>query len=131
MAERAAGAAAVDAFLAALPADQQAALGALRRLIAAEVPDAEEAISYGVPAFRYHGRWLVWYAGAKHHCSFFTGGQPIDDYRDQLVGRSVSKGTIRFTPDDPLPDDLVRSIVRDRMAAVDAYGERKTRPAKS
>jgi uncharacterized protein YdhG (YjbR/CyaY superfamily) len=110
----------VEAYLASLPADQQAALQALRKTIRDTARGSEDGWSYGVPAVAYRGRWLVWYAAAKTHCSFFTGGQAIDDYGDQLAGRSLSKGTIRFTPADPLPADLVKRIVRDRMGAVDA-----------
>jgi uncharacterized protein YdhG (YjbR/CyaY superfamily) len=119
------GTAQVDAYLATLPADQRAALQALRETIAAVTPNAEEAISYGVPAFRYRGRGLVWYAGAKNHCSFFTGGQAIDDHRSELAGFSLSRGTIRFTPDHPLPVDLVERIVRERMANTDAAAAAK------
>ena len=115
----------IDLFLATLPDDQRAALQALRQTIAAVVPDAEEAISYGVPAFRYRGRWVAWYAGAKKHCSFFTGGQPIDNHLSELAGFSLSKGTIRFTPDHPLPKDLVQQIVRERLAANEAVLAKK------
>ena len=130
MAERAAGSAAVDAFLATMAENQRPALQALRETIAAAAPGAEEGISYGVAAFRYRGRWFLWYAGAKAHCSLFTGGQAIDDHRAELAGRSLSKGTIRFTPDNPLPADLVRRIARDRMASIDAIVDRKANTAK-
>ena len=111
----------IDAELAALPNDKRAALTALRRTIQAAAPDAVEAISYGMPAFRYHGRALVSYLAAKAHCSLFPMSHAvIEAHRDELAGYYTAKGTIRFTPDRPLPDALVTTIVRERMAEIDA-----------
>ena len=111
----------IDARLAALPADQRAALQALRTAIAAAAPGAEETISYGMPAFRYHGRALVSYTAFKAHCSFFPMSSGlVEAHRDELAGFATAKGTIRFTPEHPLPVDLVARIVRERMAQIDA-----------
>ena len=110
----------VDATLAALPADQRAALQTLRQTIAAAAPEAEEAISYGMPAFRYHGRSLVSYAAFKAHCSLFPmSAALIKAHREEVAGFSTAKGTLRFTPKHPLPNDLVERIVRERMAQID------------
>jgi uncharacterized protein YdhG (YjbR/CyaY superfamily) len=111
----------IDARLAALPVDQRAALQTLRQRIAAAAPAAEEAISYGMPAFRYHGRSLVSYAAFKAHCSFFPMSSAlIEGHRDELAGFATAKGTLRFTPERPLPNGLVERIVRERMAQIDA-----------
>lgn len=110
----------IDAYLASLPAGQRAALQDLRETIAGAAPMAVEAISYGIPAFRYRGRPLVWYVAAKAHCSFFPTAEVIDAHRAELAGFGLSKGTIRFTPDRPLPKDLVATIVRDRVTQLDA-----------
>ncbi len=111
----------IDAMLAGLPADQRAAMQSLRELIAAIVPEAEEAISYGVPAFRYHGRPLVGFAAAKAHCSLFPMSVAVmEAHREELAAYHTSKGTIRFTPSRPLPSELVTVIVRDRLAEIDA-----------
>jgi len=111
----------IDATLGALPADQRAALQTLRQTIAAAAPEAEEAISYGMPAFRYHGRSLVSYAPFKAHCSFFPmSAALIEAHRDELAGFATAKGTLRFTPEHPLPNDLVERMVRERMAQIDA-----------
>ena len=110
----------IDERLAALPAAQRAALQALRATIATAAPEAEETISYSMPAFRYHGRALVSYDGFKTHCSFFPmGSAEIAAYRDELVDFATTKGTLRFTPEHPIPTDLVARIVHDRMAAID------------
>jgi len=114
------GAAEVDAFLAAQPPDIRAALERLRRVIAAAAPDAVESINYGVPAFKYRGRPLVSYGAGNYHCSFYVQSPAVmDAHRDVLAGRHTSKGTIRFTPDAPLPDALVSTLVRARMAQTD------------
>lgn len=110
----------IDATLAALPADQRAALQALRETIAAAAPQAEETISYGMSAFRYHGRALVSYAAFKAHCSLFPmSSELVEAHRDELAGFATAKGTLRFTPEHPLPSDLVERIVRERMAQID------------
>jgi uncharacterized protein YdhG (YjbR/CyaY superfamily) len=110
----------IDRRLAALPADVRTVLQELRETIAAAAPDAVEAISYGMPAFRYHGRYLAAYLAAKAHCSLFPGAAPTEAHRSELAAFDVSKGTIRFSPDHPLPADLVTSIIRVRMADIDA-----------
>jgi uncharacterized protein YdhG (YjbR/CyaY superfamily) len=116
----------IDATLAALPADQRDALRSLREIIAAAAPEAEDAISYGMPAFRYHGRALVAYAAFKGHCSLFPMSSAlIDAHRDDFAAWATAKGTIRFQPSDPLPPDLVATIVRARMDQIDAAGGRK------
>ena len=110
----------IDETLAALPAEQRAALQALRATIAAAAPEAEEAISYGLPAFRYHGRPLVSYSAFKAHCSFFPMSSAlIEAHRHELAGFATAKGTLRFTPEHPLPNDLVERMVRERMAQID------------
>lgn len=111
----------VDAFLARLPDDQRQVLEALRRTIAAAAPEAEEGIGYGVPAFRYRGRPLVSFGAGKAHCSFYVQSPAvIDAHREELAGRDVSKGTVRFTPEEPLPDALVTKLVAARLAETDA-----------
>ena len=111
----------VDAFLAALPLEMRAALENLRRAIRAAAPDAEESISYGVPAFKYRGRPLVSFGAAKSHCSFYVQSPAVmEAHRDEFAAYDTSKGTVRFAPDAPLPDELVAKLVRARMAETDA-----------
>ncbi len=107
----------VDEYLAAVPDDhKRAALQKLRRTIKAALPRAEECISYGLPAFRYEGRMVAWYGAAKNHCSFYPGGV-VDACKDDLAKYETSKGTIRFTPDEPLPATLVKKLLKARLAA--------------
>ena len=119
-AEAAAATKRIDITLAGLPADQRTALQSLRETIAATAPDAVDTISYGVPAFRYHGRPLVAYAAAKAHCSLFPmSGTVMEAHRAELTEFDTSKGTIRSRPDRPLPHALIASIVRARMEEID------------
>ena len=116
----------IDSILAGLPADQRAALQYLRQTIAAAAPGAEEAISYGMPAFRYRGRSLVSYAAFKAHCSFFPmSAELIETHRDELGGYATSKGTLQFTPEHPIPRDLVERIVRERMDQIETRATAK------
>ena len=111
----------IDAILAGLPADQRAALEAVRASVRATAPDALDAFSYGLPAFRYLGRPLVAYAAFKDHCSLYPlAPAVIDAHRDRLADFELEKGTIRFTPDHPIPAGLVADLVRARMAMIEA-----------
>ena len=106
----------IDEYLAQVPADKRAALQWLRRHIKAAAPGAEECISYGIPAFRLDGRVLVYMGAATHHCAFYPGAHPIEAHRKALAPYDTSKGTIRFSPDAPLPAALVRRLVKTRIA---------------
>jgi len=110
----------VDAYIDRLPDAFRQALTDLRATIAKAAPGAEECISYQMPAFRYKGRVLVYYAAFKKHCSFFPGSVAVADaFADELASFRVSKGTIHFTPDEPLPKSLVRKIVKAKMKEID------------
>ena len=119
----AAGTVAVEAYLAGQPPAQRAALEDVRRRVAAIIPEASEAISYGMPAFRYRNRFLVSYAGWAKHCAFYPlTGASVEAHRAELEGLSVDKGTIRFTPPQRLSDELLAAIVGERRATIDAGG---------
>ena len=107
----------IDGYLGALSDDQRDALQRLRRAIRAAAPKAQECISYGVPAFRQDGRFLVAFGAAVNHCSFYPGSAAtVAAQKGWLRGYDTSKGTIRFRPDKPLPLALVRKLVRVRLA---------------
>ena len=112
----------VERYLAAVPAPEaRAALEHLRATIASAAPDAVEAIAYGMPAFRYRGRFLVSYAAWTKHLSLYPLTDPVRAaFGAELAGQSVAKGTIRFTSARPLSDELVRAVVADRRAAIEA-----------
>jgi uncharacterized protein YdhG (YjbR/CyaY superfamily) len=106
----------IDRYLDALSADQRAALEKLRKDIRAAAPDAEECISYQMPAFRLEGKMLVWFGAATKHCSFFPGAAAVERNAKDLARYDTSKGTVRFPADRPLPSALVRKLVRTRIA---------------
>jgi uncharacterized protein YdhG (YjbR/CyaY superfamily) len=105
--------AAVEAYMARVPEPARATLKQLRAIIGAAAPkEATEAISYGIPAFRYKGS-LVAYAAFKRHCSFFPMGfGAVERFAPELEGYKVSKGTIQFQLDRPLPAALIQKLVR-------------------
>ena len=83
------------------------------------MPDADEASSYGMPAFKYRTKPLLGFLAAKDHLSLFPfSSHIVDEVRDQLEGFSLAKGTIRFTADRPVPDAVIRDIVRRRLAEI-------------
>ena len=107
----------VDAYLRSLPPGDRSALEKLRQAIHSAAPDADEGFSYGLPAFRLGGRPLVCYGAAKNHYSFFPMSPAlIRAFGDDLKAYDISKGTIRFTPERPLPARLVQKFVRARIA---------------
>jgi uncharacterized protein YdhG (YjbR/CyaY superfamily) len=107
----------VDDYLAALPPEPRRVLEGLRRTIRAAAPEAVEALYYRMPAFRHHGRALVAYAAFKDHCSLFPlSPQVIESHAAELSAYHTTKGTIRFTPDRPLPASLVERLVGSRLA---------------
>jgi uncharacterized protein YdhG (YjbR/CyaY superfamily) len=110
----------IDAYLAALPADQRKALQNIREIVAATAPQAVETISYGIPAFRYRNHALVWYHAAKTHCSFFPTAEPIEALAAELTAFEHSKGTLKFKPASPPSRELVEKLVRYRLAQLDA-----------
>ena len=101
-------------------------------MIQSAVPlEATEAISYGIPAFKYNGM-LVAYAAFASHCSFFpASGELLKEFAEELRDYPCSKGTIRFALDKPLPSALVKKLVKARVAKNEAKarakGKRKVR----
>ena len=106
----------IDEYLAPLSREKRAALQKLRQAIKAAAPKAEECLSYQMPAFRLGGKVLVWFGAATNHCAFYPGAFPITALKDELKAYATSKGTIRFSPDRPLPATLVRKLVKARIA---------------
>lgn len=102
----------VDEYLAALPKDQRAALEQVRQTIRAAVPEATEGISYQIPAFKHHGA-LAYYAAWRTHLSLYgIDGSVMEQFKDELRPFLASKGTLRFTPEAPIPASLVTRLVQ-------------------
>jgi uncharacterized protein YdhG (YjbR/CyaY superfamily) len=95
---------------------QRAVLHKLRRIIRGVVPSAEECISYSVSAFRLDGRSFVFFAAWRNYCSFYPGSSAIlKKFQNDMKGFRISKGTIRFSPENPPPTPLVKKLVKARL----------------
>ena len=109
----------VDDSLAELPEPNRSCLQRVIEIARTVVPEAEEGMSYGMPALRFEGKPLLGVTAAAKHLSVFPFSPAvIDAVADRLEGYSLSKGTIRFTPLHPLPEDVVTEIVRLRRAEI-------------
>jgi uncharacterized protein YdhG (YjbR/CyaY superfamily) len=106
----------VEAYLDRIAAPDRVLIERIRDIAWEEAPEAEEVIAYGIPTFKLSGN-LVHYAVFKAHLSFFPGGTAHNEaFKEELAGYKLARGTIQFTQDKPLPDDLVRRIIRMRIA---------------
>ena len=114
----------IDEYLALVAEPGRGTLNKIRAAIRAAAPrDATETISYGIPAFR-HKEVLIWFAAFADHCSLFPTGAIIEQFKSDLKGYKVSKGTIQFPLNEPLPASLVKKMVKARLAYI-AAKERK------
>jgi uncharacterized protein YdhG (YjbR/CyaY superfamily) len=106
----------VDDYFESLDEPTRAAFEHIRRLAMGLVPEAKDGKSYGMVALRYKGKPLLGFLAAKSHLSVFPFSPGVvDSVRDRLTGFELSKGTIRFGVASPLPDDVLRDIVRLRV----------------
>ena len=111
----------MDDYLDELPPAQKAALERVRAAVGELAPNAEEGTSYGIPAFIHAGRPLLGFRAATNHLSLFPfSPAAIDAVRDRLEGFDVAKGTIRFSPENPVPADVLADLVRARMLEITA-----------
>jgi uncharacterized protein YdhG (YjbR/CyaY superfamily) len=113
----------VDEYMAGLPEERRAVMEQLRATIREAAPDATEAISYNMPAFRLDGRFLVSYEAYKRHYSLFAWSDAmLEELGEALRPYAVGKGTIRFPAEEPIPLELVTRVVeiRRREAAAEA-----------
>ena len=104
----------VEEYIATFPPKTKKFLKDIRATIKQAAPQAEEAISYNMPAFKLHGM-LVWYAGYKEHIGLYPKTTVIQAFKKDLEGYKQSKGTIQFPLDQPLPLDLITRIVKYRI----------------
>jgi uncharacterized protein YdhG (YjbR/CyaY superfamily) len=106
----------VDAYLASLGEPARRTLEDLRRSILDVVPDAEQCISYGMPAFKVGGKTVAGFAAFKGHLSYLPhSGSVLPELADDLAGYTSTKGSLHFPVDKPLPSALVSKLVRIRM----------------
>lgn len=119
----------IDEYRARAKPKQRAVLEKLRQTIHTIAPNLEEGISYGRAGFKLNGRPLVYFGAWANHCAFYPANAALaKEFQGQLKNFKMSKGTIRFTPDKPLPAALVRKLVEARIAENSAKERKKTTP---
>ncbi len=110
----------VDEYLRRLEEPKRSALQALRRTILEIVPEAEQVISYRVPAFRVGGKTVAGFAAFKDHLSYLPfSGSVLGQLADELDGYTMTKSALHFGVDRPLPEALVKKLIRARLAEID------------
>lgn len=114
----------VDEYLSTFSGSTKKLLQQLRQTIKQAAPQAEEGISYNMPAFKLNGP-LVYYAGYKEHIGFYPLPSAIEAFKKELAGYEGSKGTIRFPVDKPLPLGLIEKMVKFRVKEALEKADRK------
>jgi uncharacterized protein YdhG (YjbR/CyaY superfamily) len=104
----------IDEYIATFPKNVQSILDEMRQAIRESAPQAEEVISYQIPAFKLNGN-LVYFGAFRNHIGFYPTSSPMEAFKEELSGYAVSKGTVRFPLDKPIPFDLVKKIVKFRV----------------
>jgi uncharacterized protein YdhG (YjbR/CyaY superfamily) len=104
----------VDAYIAAYPHKVQKMLKQLRTVIKKTAPDAEESISYMIPAYKLHGP-LVYFGGYDKHIGFYPTGSGIAAFQKEIAAYKHSKGAVQFPLDQPLPLTLIEKMVKLRV----------------
>jgi uncharacterized protein YdhG (YjbR/CyaY superfamily) len=107
----------IDDYISGFPKDVQALLRKMRLTIGKAASNAEETISYNVPAFTLRGKKLVWFAAFKSHVGFYPGAAAIAAFKKELSPYKTAKGSVQFPFNAPLPLDLVSRIVKFRLKA--------------
>jgi uncharacterized protein YdhG (YjbR/CyaY superfamily) len=105
----------VNEYIKGFPEETQVLLELIRRTISEEAAEAQEMISYGIPTFRLDGN-LVHFAAYKNHIGFYPAPSGIKAFESELSAYKKAKGSVQFPINEPLPLDLIRKIVRFRLA---------------
>jgi uncharacterized protein YdhG (YjbR/CyaY superfamily) len=106
----------IDEYIAGFPADTQTILNQVRTTIRQTAPDADESIGYGMPAYKLHGRPLVYFAAYKNHIGFYATPAGHSEFAKELAIYKQGKGSVQFPLDQPIPFELIAQIVAFRAA---------------
>ena len=101
----------VDEYIAAFPKEVQQKLLAIRKTISTAAPKATEAVSYGIPAYKYNGKPMVYFGAFKNHIGFYATPSGHAAFKDELSKYTQGKGSVQFPAGEPLPLGLIRRIV--------------------
>lgn len=116
----------IDAYIAASPEEARAVLERMRAVIRKAAPKAEEMISYGIPAYKQHGTYVVYFAGYKQHTSLYPLPKSDAALRAELKPYEAGKGTLRFPLDGKLPVALITKVVKQMVKESAARAKPKT-----
>ena len=106
----------IDQYLDGLEEPKRTTLAQLRQVILAIIPEAEQGISYGLPAFKMRGKTIAGFAAFKNHLSYLPhSGSVFTELQDELQGYSTSTGALRFSIEEPLPMPLVEKLIAVRL----------------
>lgn len=108
----------VDEYIKSFPADLQVMLNQVRNAIIGEAPEATESISYGMPAYKLYGKPLVYFAGYRGHIGFYATPAGHEGFSKTLSRYKQGKGSVQFPVSEPMPLDLIKSIVRFRVEGI-------------
>ncbi len=103
----------IDEYITTFPKEVQVTLETVRQTIHKAVPEAEEVISYQIPAFKYHG-FILYFSGYANHFSISSPPPTLDVFKDELANYKVSKSTVQFPYDQPVPKELISKIAKYR-----------------
>lgn len=118
----------IDSYITAAPKESQSKLLELRKIIVSLVPEAEEAIKYGMPLFTIEGKSLVGFAGYKKHIGFYPwSGSFLNAYKKDLINFVTSKGAVQFPIEKPLPVSLIKKLIKGKMQEIKDEGKSKTK----
>lgn len=110
----------IDEYLAGVDPAFRAELERIRALVTRLVPEAEEKISYRMPTLEYRGRALVYFTASKRHMTFYPSSMALDELAERLTGYERTAHAVKFTLDNPLPDELIEDLVRVHVREIDA-----------
>ncbi|MFM2048178.1 MAG: hypothetical protein RI955_726 [Bacteroidota bacterium] len=102
-------------YISLFPNEAKEMMETLRHTILKAVPDAEEVISYKMPAFKIHGRILVYFAAYKNHIGFYPGAAPIAAFQEEIAKYKSAKGSVQFPIGKPIPVGLVTKMTKFRL----------------
>ncbi len=112
----------IDDLIKDVPAPQLHEFERIRNIVMKVCPSAVEVKTYGMPGYKYKNKYLLSFGNFKNHMSIFPGSEPIDKLKDDLEPFRKSKGTIQFTLDNNLTDNLIQRIVSDCVYRIDYSG---------
>jgi uncharacterized protein YdhG (YjbR/CyaY superfamily) len=106
----------IDEYIDTFPENVQTILKQVRKTIKAAAPQTGEKISYGIPTFTLNGKYLIYFAGWKHHISIYPIPVGDDEFNQEIAPYVAGKGTLKFPIDKPLPLKLITKIVKLKVA---------------